>query len=129
MSWKKDRDTLIAQTLAFVQSVARKKDDGRENATQNTWDDAKPEIEAPPPDTFKIVELPKILEPLRVAEPSKSTQVLPANAASDYRAEIQHRVASFRAHQERFNKERAEYFSATIAKARAAIDDDFAQLR
>jgi hypothetical protein len=126
MSWKRERDALIAQTLAFVQSVARKKDD----AGQSAWkDDAEPEIEAAPLDAFRIVELPKVLEPLKIAEPPKSIQVLPANAAGDFRTEIQNRIASFRAHQERFNRERAEYFSATLAKARAAIDDDFAPLR
>ena len=126
MSWKKERDALIAQTLAFVQSVARKKGDGREDARQSAWDDAEPEIEAAATETFKFVELPKILEPLKIAEPLNNPQVPPANAASDYRTEIQNRVANFRAHQERFNRERAEYFSATIAKARAAVDDDFA---
>ena len=37
--------------------------------------------------------------------------------------EIRTRVASFRAHQERFNREREEYFASTIARLRAAIKD------
>ena len=37
--------------------------------------------------------------------------------------EIRARIASFRAHQERFNRERADYFSATLARLRAAIDE------
>ena len=35
----------------------------------------------------------------------------------------QARVANFRAHQQRFNRERAEYFSATVTKLRAAIEN------
>jgi hypothetical protein len=124
MGWKKERDALIAQTLAFVQSVARNKDDAEESANN-----AEPEIEAALLDALKIVELPTIVEPLKTVVPPNSIQILPANAASDFRTEIQNRVANFRAHQERFHRERAEYFSATLAKARAAIDDDFAPLR
>jgi hypothetical protein len=130
MSWKKERDALIAQTLAFVQSVARKKDDAtedvRKSANKADWE---PEVEAARLDAFKIAELPMIVEPPRIPEPPKSIQISPANATSDFRTEIQNRIAGFRAHQERFNRERAEYFSATLAKARAAIDDDFAPLR
>jgi len=37
--------------------------------------------------------------------------------------EIRARIASFRAHQERFNREREEYFAATLARLRAAIKD------
>jgi hypothetical protein len=131
MSWKKERDALIAQTLAFVQSVARRKDGVAESANKA---DAEPEIaaaafDALKIDALKIMELPAIVEPLKTAGPPKSIQILPANAASEFRVEIQTRVANFRAHQERFNRERADYFSATLAKARAAIDDDFAPSR
>jgi hypothetical protein len=34
------------------------------------------------------------------------------------------RVANFRAHQQRFNREREEYFSATLTKLRTAIEND-----
>ena len=34
----------------------------------------------------------------------------------DVKTEIQTRIANFRAHQERFNRERQEYFSATLAR-------------
>jgi hypothetical protein len=40
----------------------------------------------------------------------------------DVKTEIQGRIASFRAHQERFNRERQEYFSATLARLRASIE-------
>jgi hypothetical protein len=39
----------------------------------------------------------------------------------DMQSEIKARVASFRAHQERFNRERQEYFSSTLAKLRASM--------
>ena len=123
MSWKKERDTLVAQTLAFVQSVAGKKDVTRESADKADWG---PEVETARLDAFKFAELPVIAEPAGIPTPPKGTQISPVDAASDIRTEIQSRVANFRAHQQRFQRERAEYFSTTIARARATIDDDLA---
>jgi hypothetical protein len=42
------------------------------------------------------------------------------------RAEMQNRVASFRAHQQRFHRERDEYCSATLARMRVLVSDDSA---
>jgi hypothetical protein len=39
----------------------------------------------------------------------------------DFQSEIKARVASFRAHQERFNREREAYCTATMAKVHAAL--------
>jgi hypothetical protein len=37
--------------------------------------------------------------------------------------EIRARIAGFRAHQERFNREREEYFSKTLARLKASLDE------
>ena len=132
MKWMKERDALIAQTLAFVQSVARKKDDAKEAIREGVRDEAgKPD---PAQDIEPaLIEVFKVLEPAKIAQPSKggetqAIKVLPGNASSDIRTEMQNRVASFRAHQQRFHREREEYFSITLAKARAVIADDCAPL-
>ncbi len=41
----------------------------------------------------------------------------------DMQTEIRARIAAFRAHQERFNRERAEYFSATLKRLRTEMDE------
>jgi hypothetical protein len=41
----------------------------------------------------------------------------------DFQSEIKARVAKFRAHQERFNREREAYCSATMAKVHEALRD------
>jgi hypothetical protein len=46
----------------------------------------------------------------------------PLDLQRDMQSEIRARVASFRAHQERFNRERQEYFSATLARLKALTD-------
>jgi hypothetical protein len=133
MEWVKERDLLIAQTQAFVQSVAnrklgtrnldswksdvRKPDVGKPDAWKPDAEPAtKPRLEAAPIDATKFVEPPPRL-PFSVPAPRISV-------SGDVRAEIQNRVASFRAHQQRFERERNEYCSATLARARVVVGDD-----
>jgi hypothetical protein len=116
MDWKKERDLLIAQTLAFVQSVASRKADVA--AVPDEIPEASPHVEAAATEIRQIFQWPAV-------EPPKtfpvSAPVSGIAATSDFRTEIQARIESFRAHQERFDREREEFFSATLAKARAAI--------
>ena len=129
MKWMRERDALLAQTLAFVQSVAGRKDDagmarlasaepGKTPEPAKTAGPAKPGIEAAKIHAASI-------EPVKIAEPQS---VAPAPrpivpSASEMQNEIRARVASFRAHQERFTREREQYFSTTLARLRAAINE------
>jgi hypothetical protein len=122
MEWVKERDLLIEQTLAFVQSVnARKADIKKTDIKRSvTKPDLKLGIETAPIDAIKIVE---------PAESVPAPRTVPASRAivsGDIRAEMQARVASFRAHQERFNREREEYCATTLAKVRATLGEDSA---
>jgi hypothetical protein len=96
MKWKKERDLLIAQTMAFVQSVTGKPE-------------AETQIESIPVDD--IAEPGRPLETLPIARPSPVR-------LSEFREEIRGRVAAFRAHQELFHRERDEYFNSVLAKIR-----------
>jgi|SRR5581483_6412701 len=116
MSWMKDRDSLIAQTMAFVQSVTGRREELRPDLNQVL----------PPVEVDVRAELATALEIVDAAEPppvpvpaSQPRQVV----LTDIQKEIRDRVASFRAHQQRFNKEREEYFSATIARLKASMKD------
>jgi len=118
MSWKADRDSLIAQTMAFVQSVTGRREDLRP--------ELKPVL--PPVEIDVRAELATALEIVDAAEPPPPVPVPVSQpprqpALSDIQREIRDRVASFRAHQQRFNKEREEYFSATIARLKASMKD------
>jgi LmbE family N-acetylglucosaminyl deacetylase len=137
MDWKRERDALIAQTYAFVQSVAAKVPDAAKlearlppvTPLQVRPEIAVPRIQAAPEQSAKTMDktidetIDKPLEktPDRAIEPPPSPPRPIVH--SDVQDEIQARIASFRAHQERFNRERAEYFSATIARLRAALDE------
>jgi len=130
MEWVRERDLLIAQTLAFVQSVSGKQPD--------VGLDLKPRTESALIDAIKAVEPPdRMLASIQSSSlqassiqasslQASSIQVARPSTSSEFRNEIRTRVASFRAHQERFNREREAYCSATLAKVRAAIADDTA---
>lgn len=116
MKWIRERDALIAQTMAFVQSVTGKTDDLR-----------PPEIPtAAPAAAADIVAMEGVaveVEPPRPAPPPQPLPVPPSRASYDVRIEIQDRIANFRKHQERFEREREEYCAATLSRLRDAIRD------
>jgi hypothetical protein len=127
MSWKKERDLLIAQTMAFVQSVTGKQPDVELDVDARPSLAMAPAVEAAPVEAAKM-HAEEILAPAGTSakDVQVGIQIPRAMVSSDFRTEIQARVANFRAHQERFNRERAEYFSATLTKLRAAIEKDSA---
>jgi hypothetical protein len=131
MKWMRERDLLIAQTMAFVQSVTGKKPEAEKTVatsvtitsveTSQTADTVRmPDIEA-----LMAEALPAELPKPASREASRQVQTI---ARTDLRSgfqseisEIKARVANFRAHQERFNQEREAYCSATMAKVHAAL--------
>jgi len=101
MKWKQERDLLIAQTMAFVQSV--------------TGNPGYPDIPAGPPPAngpANVVSPREVLVPARLSPPRHS----------DMREEIQRRVAAFRVRQQLFARDRDEYCNATLARARAITE-------
>ena len=135
MEWVKERDLLIAQTMAFVQSVNDRKL-GARRLDAKRW--AESRIEAAPSDATKPIDAIKPIEAIKIVEqpPASIPFNVPAARPSvpaarpivsgEVRAEIQNRVANFRAHQQRFHRERDEYCSATLAKMRVLVSDDSA---
>jgi len=135
MEWVKERDLLIAQTMAFVQSVNDRKL-GARRLDAKRW--AESRIEAAPIDATKPIDAIKPIEAIKIVEqpPASIPFNVPAarpsvpagrpSVSGEMRAEMQNRVASFRAHQQRFHRERDEYCSATLAKMRVLVSDDSA---
>jgi hypothetical protein len=101
MKWKKERDLLIAQTMAFVQSVAGK------------TTEVEGRVESIPLD--EPDEVKRAVETIAITRPSPVRR-------SELREEIRGRVAAFRAHQELFNRNRDEYCDSVLAKVRASTE-------
>ena len=121
MKWMRERDLLIAQTMAFVQSVTGRKPEADVFARTDlpaVTPTRLPDVEAmlaeaisaPLPPAKAVPEAAKPLPPVRPA------------GRSEYQSEIQARVDKFRAQQAKFNREREAYCSATMARMQAALD-------
>lgn len=114
MKWIRERDALIAQTLAFVQSVSGRKGDVRQPDTAA----AAPVLAA---------EIVSVQTATVAFEPPQADLLAPVapppRMAGDFRSEMQARIANFKKHQERFEREREEYCAATLSKLRTAIGD------
>jgi hypothetical protein len=98
--WMRERDQLIEQTLAFVEGVAA----------------ARPARTEP----AKQAEPVKKPEPAKKAEPAVAPPkpMGPPSLASE-RAEIERRVANFKANQQKFQRAREAHYDAIFSKARA----------
>ena len=140
MKWMRERDLLIAQTMAFVQSVTGKTPEAVRTTTASavltietseTTVAVAPLRSAPLPDVTPLPaqEIPAppaavqaSPEPAReIAQPTPLPRV---DLRSDFQSEIKARVANFRAQQERFTREREAYCAATMAKVQASLRED-----
>ena len=123
MKWMKERDLLIAQTMAFVQSVTGKKPDA-DMLVAATPPEQPAFMPAPAPTPAPAVAAPPAetaAEPLKAVQPPQFAKL---DIRGDFGSEVRARVATFRAHQERFLREREEYCSTTMAKVRAALREN-----
>ena len=115
MKWTEERDLLIAQTEAFVQSVAGSgKKSEIETRAQARIEFAP--VESVPVEFTQVNAIEKIERPLEIV-PVMRPRPLPR---SEVREEIQGRVAAFRAHQQLFHRDREEYFNSVLARLRAS---------
>lgn len=125
MKWIRERDALIAQTLAFVQSVAGKNGDFRQPDTAAATQGLPAEIVSVQAMTLAFEQAQA--DPLPPIAPTpQAAPAPPPRTGSDFRSEMQTRIANFKKHQERFEREREEYCAATLTKLRAAIRDSAA---
>jgi hypothetical protein len=101
--WMRERDQLIEQTLAFVEGVAAASAARAVAAGPSRAEPANPAEQAGP------------------AEPPKPAGLAPIGLApmASERAEIQRRVANFKAQQQKFQRAREAHYDAIFSKARA----------
>ena len=131
MKWQKERDDLIAQTKAFVQSVTGRAPQAvlspilsKPAPIENPFVVPVPAPVSPPPLPVEQVVAAKSAEASAEATPIEpDPSPVKAPPPSDVRKEIQTRVAAFQAHQHRFHRERDAYFNSVLTKARSAIKD------
>jgi hypothetical protein len=113
MKWMRERDLLIAQTMAFVQSVTGRKPEAEVFV--------RTDLTAVTPTRLPDVEA-MLAEKIVTPQPAKAAPITRASGRSAYQNEIQARVDKFRAHQAKFNRDRDAYYDATVAKMQATLD-------
>ena len=126
MKWVKERDLLIAQTLAFVQSVTGKKP---ETDAPDVSFSSEVKFESLPVLESASLESPVLKSPVADLAVEAAAIATPITLRPPYvgrgavREEIEGRVAAFRAHQQRFDRERDRHFTSVLTGIRAAIKD------
>jgi hypothetical protein len=145
MKWMKERDLLIAQTMAFVQSVTGKTPEAEKTVSGSvslpsveTSETTRPAAALP---NAALSDIASLLAQTSSAAQAPTTAQLPTvevfgetarelprpvplarpDLREEFQSEIKARIASFRAHQERFNREREAYCTATMAKVHATL--------
>jgi hypothetical protein len=138
MKWMRERDLLIAQTMAFVQSVTGKMPEAEMTVAASVAETS--ETTRPTAALFDISALlaetpPAAPAPTEAQVPtvevsgetpreiSRPVPLARPDVREEFQSEIKARIASFRAHQERFNREREAYCTATMAKVHAALKE------
>ena len=145
MKWMKERDLLIAQTMAFVQSVTGKTPEAEKTVRASvtplsveTSETTRPaaalsdatlsRIASLLAETLPAPQAPTVAQPPTVEVSGETAREIPRpiplarpDLREDFQSEIRARIASFRAHQERFNREREAYCTATMAKVHATL--------
>jgi hypothetical protein len=115
MNWSTERDALIAETMAFVQSVTGKRPDGTAEAVS-----VGPVSVATAPIDSSGATAPIDSSGSSYTRVEQTGKLPPGTVLprSEIRKELQTRVAAFQAHQHRFQREREAYFNSVLTKAR-----------
>lgn len=124
MKWMKERDLLIAQTMAFVQSVTGKRPDFDQPVVTPPATDDPPSQAAVPAQALDPSTPVTAAAPRPGVEPSNPAPPARVDVRGDFQSEIRARVANFRAQQQRFLREREAYGTATMARVHASLKDD-----
>jgi hypothetical protein len=97
--WMKQRDLLAEEALAFAQAVAARV----------------------PKTTLMPVHQPDVAQVVAssVERPVAVTEASPEDTPNMERTAILRQVANFKAHQQRFEREREDYFQKTMARTRS----------
>jgi hypothetical protein len=113
--WMRERDQLIEQTMAFVQGVAAARPARAAAVGPVRAEPAKPVALAGP------AELPRELPRPAGIAPIIAPIIAPLGLApmASERADIERRVAKFKAQQQKFQRAREAHYDAIFSKARA----------
>ena|ERR1700744_6258211 len=106
-SWKKDLDALVEQTMAFVRAVTP----------------AAPRKELEPPSSDLHQDQAETIAPQDFPSQPTGDEAPIGKTTSNEREEIRRRLASFKAHQDRWTKDREEFANSILDRIRGPKGD------
>jgi hypothetical protein len=111
--WRKERDALVSETMAFVRAV-------RSQMPISTGPIVAP-LQTSAVAQKVASSGPERAQPT-LGEAVEQHRLQPMTWGEADREEIRQRVAKFKAHQERFNRERADYAASILMRIQAKQD-------
>ena len=114
-NWKAERDALVSETMAFVEAV-------RSQRPLSTEAAAPIQLPLGVPERFQQSAL-TVSEHAHVMsdETAEQPRLEPMKWGGSEREEIGKRIATFKANQQRFTREREDYALSTLTRAQGGI--------
>jgi len=110
-NWKTELDAFVSETMAFVEAVRPQ----RPISTRQSLPLAVPEhFQQTAPTVSKHAHVVS-------NETAEQPRLEPMKWAGSEREEIRRRVANFKAHQQRFTKEREDYAASTLIRVQGGV--------
>ena len=115
-NWKTDRDAFVNETMAFVEAV------GSQRPISTAAVVAPRQLPVGMPHHFQQ-PVPTVSGPSQVVsdETREQPRLEPMKWDGSAREEIRQRVATFKAHQQRFTQEREDYALSTLLRVQGGI--------
>ena len=115
-NWRAERDALVSETMAFVEAVRSQRPVSTEAVvTPRQLPFGVPEHSQQP--------APTVSEHAQVVsdETAEQPRLEPMKWDGSAREEIRQRIATFKAHQQRFTREREDYALSTLLRVQGGI--------
>jgi len=122
--WKKERDALVSETMAFARAVRSQRPISTERIAvpKQTSDDV---LE----DSLEVASTERESAQPTIEQPIARRRLEPMKWGGSEREEITQRVANFKAHQQRFIREREDYARSALGRMQASQDAVAEELR
>jgi hypothetical protein len=115
-NWKTDRDAFVSETMAFVEAVRSQRSISIEGVV------TPKQLPVGMPQHFQQ-PVPTVSGPSQVVsdETAEQPRLEPMKWGGSAREEIRQRIATFKAHQQRFTREREDYALSTLSRVQGGI--------
>jgi hypothetical protein len=113
-NWKTERDAFVSETMAFVEAIRSQRPISTEGIVTTS------QLPVGVPEQFQQ-PVPTMSEPSQILSDETVEQPQPMKWGGSEREEIRQRVENFKAHQQRFIREREDYALSTLMRLQGGL--------